>query len=237
MKLRIALTIAGETPISVGAGGSAGTIADKTIVRDGWGRPLIPGSQVKGKLRWAAEQLLRGLGHDIPAPNDGAEREEQDTLVRRLFGSPQLRSPLHFADLPGVIGELDQIEQLRASTEQHRSQIRPSVAINRQRGTAADQLLVFQELAPGPMRFHAGRAIVGMVASLEEAALLWAAARLTMRWGGAKSRGLGWASVEARVWLWDVARADKPEAEQDEAALRQALRGLIERGGSPDGRA
>lgn len=233
MKLRIALTITSQTAVSVGAGGSAGTIADKTIVCDGWGRPLIPGSQVKGKLRWAAEQLLRGLGQDIPAPSDGTEREELDTLVRRLFGSPQLRSPLRFADLPGVIGDLEQIESLRASPEQHQAQIRPSVAINRQRGTAADKLLIFQEAAPETMRFHAADAVIGTIASLEEAALLWAAARLTTRWGGAKSRGLGWASVAARVWV----REEKPDAEDhelDDQALRQALRDLVRHGGTPD---
>jgi CRISPR/Cas system CSM-associated protein Csm3 (group 7 of RAMP superfamily) len=66
--LVIDLTITLDSALSIGAGGSAGTIADKSIVRDGWGRPTIPGSQVKGKLRWAIEQLLRGLGHDIPPP-------------------------------------------------------------------------------------------------------------------------------------------------------------------------
>jgi len=226
MKLQIGLTITSRTALSVGAGGSAGTIADKSIVRDGWGRPLIPGSQVKGKLRWATEQLLRGLGQDIPAPSDGSQREELPTLVRTLFGSPELRSPLHFADLPGVIGDLEQIDDLRASAEQHRTQIRPSVAISRQRGTAADKLLIFQEAAPEPMRFHAERAVIGSISSLEEAALLWAAARLTTRWGGGKSRGLGWASVTTRVLL--------DEVEVPAETLRQALRDLVEREGGPD---
>lgn len=225
MKLRIALTITSQTPVSVGAGGSAGTIADKTIVRDGWGRPLIPGSQVKGKLRWAAEQLLRGMDHAIPAPGDEPEREEMETVVRSLFGSPQRRSPLYFADLPGVIGDLQQLDALRSSPEQRRTLIRPSVAINRQRRTAADKLLIFQEAAPELMRFASERAVTGTVDGLEQAALLWAAARLTTRWGGAKSRGLGWASLEARVWLGDE------ETEQDEATLRQALRDLVRRPG------
>lgn len=236
MKLQMTLTITSHSALSVGAGGSSGTIADKSIVRDGWGRPLIPGSQVKGKLRWAAEQLLRGLGHAIPAPADGSEREETPNLVRSLFGSPQHRSPLHFADLPGIIGELEQLDALRSSPEQRRTQIRPSVAIDRRRGTAADRLLIFQEAAPELMRFHAERAVTGTIATLEEAALLWAAARLTTRWGGAKSRGLGWASLEARVWLHEDQGAEeeetKPQQEQDEESLRQALRGLaLGRGG------
>src|SRR5258706_2704033 len=137
--LRIALTIISETAVSVGAGGSAGTLADKSIVRDGWNRPIIPGSQVKGKLRWAVEQLLRGLGDDVPTPFDERGRVEQAKIrneligkqrpnfVRAIFGSPEYRSSLHFADLPGIVGPLDQAEALRAGPEQHRSQIRPSV--------------------------------------------------------------------------------------------------------------
>ncbi|PDW00304.1 hypothetical protein CJ255_20815 [Candidatus Viridilinea mediisalina] len=42
------MTLTSHSALSVGAGGSSGTLADKSIVRDGWGRPLIPGSQLKG---------------------------------------------------------------------------------------------------------------------------------------------------------------------------------------------
>lgn len=223
MKLQVSITVISATALSIGAGGSSGTLADKSIVRDGWGRPIIPGSQVKGKLRWATEQLLRGLGEDIPSPFEGPEREEKPTPVRTLFGSPQQRSNLHFADLPGILGPLEQIEALRTSPEQYRSQIRPSVVINRQRGTATDKLLIFQEVAPEPMRFYAERAIVGTIPDLSHAALLWAAMCLTPRWGGAKSRGLGWASVQTTLWL--------DAQPQDEDTLRQALRILVERKG------
>ncbi|PDW04094.1 RAMP superfamily CRISPR-associated protein [Candidatus Viridilinea mediisalina] len=223
MKLQISMTITSHSALSVGAGGSSGTLADKSIVRDGWGRPLIPGSQLKGKLRWAAEQLLRGMGEDIPTPFAGAAREELATAVRALFGSPQQRSPLHFADLPGVVGPLDQIAALRDQAEQRRSQIRPSVTINRHRGTAADQLLTFQEVAPEYLRFHNERAIIGQIVSMEHAALLWAAARLTTRWGGASSRGLGWASTAL------VVQVDEQRCADD--ALLAALRTRLERGG------
>ncbi|WP_298820643.1 RAMP superfamily CRISPR-associated protein [Chloroflexus sp.] len=226
MQLRIELTVISQTAISVGAGGSIATIADKSIVRDGWGRPLIPGSQVKGKLRWAAEQLLRGLGKDIPAPFEGAQREEHDTPVRQLFGSPMSRSPLFFAHLPGIIGDLSQAESIRAQPTQHLSQIRPSVTINRHRRTAAESLLLFQETALETTRFHSSRAITGQINDLSQAALLWIAARLSSRWGGAKSRGLGWAKVETNVFV------DGQACTEDE--LRTALRALIaDVGGRP----
>ncbi|MCX7790587.1 MAG: RAMP superfamily CRISPR-associated protein [Chloroflexaceae bacterium] len=214
MELRIALTITSRTPVSVGAGGSVGALADKSIVRDGWGRPIIPGSQVKGKLRWAAEQLLRGLGQDVPTPFEGPKREELPTLVRDLFGSPRQRSPLFFADLPGVIGDPARLDALRDSPEQRSSQIRPSVALDRRRRTAADNLLVFQETALETTSFYSERAITGRVDSLDHVALLWVAAGLSTRWGGAKSRGLGWAEVTARVWVdGDERSADRLRAD------------------------
>ncbi len=218
--LKIALTVISRTALSVGAGGSVGTLADKSIVRDGWNRPIIPGSQVKGKLRWAAEQLLRGLGKDIPSPFEGREREELPTLVRAIFGSPEQRSPLYFADLPGFIGAVTQITALRDSPEQQQSLIRPSVALNRHLGTAEEQRLLFQEVAPEPMQFHAERAIMGQLPDRHHAALLWAAIRLTTRWGGAKSRGMGWAEVQAQVWLDQTLLTD--------AELPQAVRELVQ---------
>ncbi|MCS6882478.1 MAG: RAMP superfamily CRISPR-associated protein [Oscillochloridaceae bacterium] len=221
MELRIALTITSRTPVSVGAGGSVGALADKSIVRDGWGRPIIPGSQVKGKLRWAAEQLLRGLGQDVPTPFEGPKREELPTLVRDLFGSPRQRSPLFFADLPGVIGDPARLDALRDSPEQRRSQIRPSVALDRRRRTAADNLLVFQETALETTSFYSERAITGRVDSLDHVALLWVAAGLSTRWGGAKSRGLGWAEVTARVWV----DGDERSADQLRADVRALVAG------------
>lgn len=222
--VRIALTIVSETPVSVGAGGSVGTLADKSIVRDGWGRPTIPGSQVKGKLRWAAEQILRGLDYDIPTPFEEPKQPpdhtvEQEKLVWMLFGDARQRSPLFFHDLPGVVGDTAQLDALRSSPEQHQSLIRPSVAINRRRGTAEDQRLLFQEVAPEVLRFHANPAISGRLGDRRQIALLWAALRLTTRWGSAKSRGLGWARVETRIWAG--------EEELDEATLRQDLRDLL----------
>ena len=219
-ELQIALTVTSRTALSVGGGGSSGTLADKSIVRDGWNRPIIPGSQVKGKLRWATEQLLRGLGQDVPTPFEGSKREELPTVVRARFGSPQQRSPLYFADLAGVIGDTALLDTLRDSHEQHQSLIRPSVAINRQLGTAEDQRLLFQETAPESVRFYAARAITGRVADHGQAALLWAAIRLTPRWGSAKSRGLGWVSVEPEVWVdGQLLRVE---------ALSESLRGLVQ---------
>lgn len=197
-QLTIALTISCETALSIGAGGSAGTLADKSIVRDGWGRPIIPGSQVKGKLRWAAEQLLRSLQHDIPSPFD--EAIEQESSIRAIFGSPKSPSPLRFVDLPATIVP----RELAPSMYHDLSRLRPSVSINRRRGVAEDQHLLIQEIGHEGMVFQHEQAVRGLLDDDQAeryAALLWAAIKITNRWGGATSRGLGWARAEAHYTL------------------------------------
>jgi len=195
-ELRIALTIESLTALSVGAGGSSGTIADKSIQRDGWGRPLIPGSQVKGRVRHTAEGLLTTLG--LPTQQHFDDDDSAMNPIRRLFGSPNYRSPLRFVDLPCTLGAGDQV-----------SQNRPSVSLNRRRGTAEDQRLLVQEVSRETLSFAHERAITGSLDAdeLPYAALLWAALRLTDRWGGAKSRGLGWSDVTATVY-WQNAQVE-----------------------------
>jgi len=220
-RVRIELTIVSQTPLSIGAGGSAGTLADKSIVRDGWGRPIIPGSHIKGKTRHAAEALAITLQQPVQRNFDD-DSPQNKNVIRTIFGSPRQRSPLYFADLPGVIGSLDELDALRANPEQHQSQIRPSVAIDRQRGTAAEARLLFQETTMDQTRFFAADAITGTLPDTAHAALVWAALRLSSRWGGAKSRGLGWSEVMASVF-WDG-------VELGAETLSAALRDLAARG-------
>jgi CRISPR/Cas system CSM-associated protein Csm3 (group 7 of RAMP superfamily) len=195
--VEISLTITMLTPLSIGAGGSSGTLADKSILRDGWGRPIIPGSHVKGKARHAAEALARALGWPVTDPMG---EHDEDCVIQPIFGAPiRWPSPLRFNDLVLVEplpdgatspGRTD-ASGLRAE------QLRPSVSINRRRGVAEDERLLVQETTAEGIVFANERAIVGVLDKESHLALLMAALRLTTRWGGAKSRGLGWASVEA----------------------------------------
>jgi CRISPR/Cas system CSM-associated protein Csm3 (group 7 of RAMP superfamily) len=216
-ELRIDLIITCTTALSVGAGGSSGSLADKSIQRDGWGRPIIPGSQIKGKVRHAAESILGQLNHAIPAHFD----DERQTLIKAIFGSPQQRSHLRFIDLVGLpVGEDREQPKLAAHTL---STIRPSVSVNRRRGTAEDARLFFQETALAELHFSATPAITGMVDDLRYAALVWAALCLCTRWGGGTTRGLGWATVEPKVYLDNQPRTA--------AALQADLRELLATGG------
>lgn len=216
-----ALTITASTSLSIGAGGSSGTLADKSIVRDGWGRPVIPGSQVKGKARHAAEAVAASLGLPVANPFEHNEVDYTYSPIVRLFGSAVCRSCLHFADLPGVIGDVDPMD-VPPGVEQCRQHVlRPSVAINRRRGIAEDARLMYQEATLPGVRFASHDAIVGHLPGLGEVALLWAALRLTTRWGGATSRGLGWAEVQVDVY-WDNQR--EPLLDDQ---LEQALHNLV----------
>ncbi|NWG19483.1 MAG: hypothetical protein HXY39_04065 [Chloroflexi bacterium] len=215
----IALEVTTVTPLSVGAGGSIGILADKSIMRDGWDRPIIPGSHLKGRTRHAAEAIAATFGLFMPADNDA----EADTPIRRIFGSPQYRSPLSFFALIGAssVGGSAPGESMAMHGSQ--SGIRPSVAINRRRGTADDKRLLFQETALEGLRFSANPAICGALPDLGHVALLWVALRTVDRWGGAKSRGLGWATTTIAVTA-----NDHPVVPDD---LERELRALVARGG------
>jgi CRISPR/Cas system CSM-associated protein Csm3 (group 7 of RAMP superfamily) len=201
----------------VGAGGSSGSLADKSIVRDGRGRPIIPGSQVKGKTRHAAEALLSRLGLDTPSSFD----DERDTLIKRIFGSPRQRSLLRFCDLVGLPEGEPRAAAQPGIDPQRLSVIRPSVSVNRRRGTAEDARLFFQETALNGLIYLATPAIRGTLADPHYAALLWAALRLTTRWGGGATRGLGWAMVTPTVYL--------DGTQLEESALKNDLRALLEK--------
>lgn len=76
-RLRLEGHLITRTGLHIGAGGSGDPIGtDLPVVRDGLGRPMIPGSSLKGVMRSAAEALLR----HFPRPAKGAPPEEHPAL-------------------------------------------------------------------------------------------------------------------------------------------------------------
>ncbi len=74
-RLRLEGHLITRTGLHVGAGGSGDPIGtDLPVVRDGLGRPMIPGASLKGVIRSAAEALLR----HFPRP---AKRSECDSKL------------------------------------------------------------------------------------------------------------------------------------------------------------
>jgi CRISPR/Cas system CSM-associated protein Csm3 (group 7 of RAMP superfamily) len=195
------LSIFFDTPPSVAAAGASGSIADRVAERNGRGQFVIPGSQVKGKVRHACEQVLGSAGFSIcespraatMCPNHPAT--ESICAVCRIFGNPSARSPLHFHDLVARLDLGQDSSNLQAS-------LRSMVSINRRRGTASDKRLFMVETAPylPELEFVNERAITGRLDSSAQASVLLAGLKLITAWGGMKSRGVGWmARLEARI--------------------------------------
>jgi CRISPR-associated RAMP protein (TIGR02581 family) len=82
-RLRMEGLLTTRTGLHIGAGGSGDPLAtDLPVVRDGSGRPYIPGSSLKGVLRSAAEALLRG------APFAGKPGEAALWACQMMSGAP-----------------------------------------------------------------------------------------------------------------------------------------------------
>jgi CRISPR/Cas system CSM-associated protein Csm3 (group 7 of RAMP superfamily) len=222
--VQIELAITLLTPLCVGAAGSSGGIADKELQRDGWGRPMIPGSQIKGRLRHACEQVVRALNYrvceapypDRMCPSDpNIDREATEAFHQRraggttapqchicaLFGSPTYPSPLLFGDAIDTAGRSDPPTQI----VERMSQLRPGIGIDRQRRTVREEVLFITETTTSGVTLHGTITGRWWNTKLEDLrpllGLLAAGARLTTRWGGGSSRGLGWAAVEMGVSL------------------------------------
>jgi len=61
MQVEIDLKAIFDTPLNIGTGTLAESIADKPLVKDANRRPLIPGSTLKGKVRHECERIIRAL--------------------------------------------------------------------------------------------------------------------------------------------------------------------------------
>lgn len=203
-----AITAVIDSALCVGAGGSSGSLADKPIVRNSEGNLLIPGSQIKGRVRHECEKLLRSLGWEISeSPNaekmvirrDNAPAkfirdeyivpEYEDTyhcLISQVFGDPVLPSRVIFDDLV-CVEELEDWEEV----------LRPGVTINRRRRVAEEKKLYFLETSPANAQLHfQGEIHIQSSLTPERPdyakVLILAGLRQIYALGGSKSAGLGW---------------------------------------------
>lgn len=197
-----------DTALCVGAGGSSGSLADKPIIRNAEGNLLIPGSQIKGRLRHECEKIARGLGWEICESPSAAKmvirrqnapvkfqrreykvpeyEETYHCLISQIFGDPVLPSRVMLDDLicteaPENLPEI----------------LRPGVTINRRRSIAEEEKLYFLETSPGnaQLRFEG---YIHLLPDCPEYAkpLILAGLKHIHALGGSKSAGLGWLSWE-----------------------------------------
>lgn len=208
MSTALSLTAVIDTALCVGAGGSTGSLADKPIVRNAQGQLLIPGSQLKGRLRHECEKLARGLGWriadvhasrplDIPAETANGQvvhhpagYDSYHCLMGQIFGDPVLPARVLVDDLicPLSAEELPEV-------------LRPGVSINRRRQVAEDKKLFLLETSPA----NAKLAFSGQIHLLPQLPpqarpLILAGLRHIHALGGSKSAGLGWLSWQQIEW-------------------------------------
>lgn len=197
-----------DSALCVGAGGSSGSLADKSIVRNSERNLLIPGSQIKGRVRHECEKLLRGLGWEISeSPNAGKmvirrnnapakfARDEykipghENTyhcLISQVFGDPILPSRVIFDDLV-CTEEPENLAEV----------LRPGVTINRRRRIAEEKKLYFLETSPVNAKLQFKGEIYIQPSLTPERpdyakVLILAGLRQIYALGGSKSAGLGW---------------------------------------------
>jgi CRISPR/Cas system CSM-associated protein Csm3 (group 7 of RAMP superfamily) len=193
---RIPLTARAETALHLTGPGRTLALVDRPLQVDHDGRPVLPGSSVRGRVRAQLERLLRGLGLPVctpPRPERMCPRlRDEYCLACRIFGSPDLEAAVRVDDLrcEGVDETLPQ---------------RTNVSLSRRLGTAQGERLFVSETTPwragtdhaltfhGQLSGRAGRTELGW---------LLAAIRLVTHVGGSKARGLGRVRLEAETVEW-----------------------------------
>jgi len=212
MKVDIALDIRLASPLHIGSGALADSLADKPLVKDARGLPIIPGSSLRGKTRHACEQIVRSLNVGrvcgAPYPDDICWSESPDALcpVCRIFGSPWYPSPLRFGNLTLQLASgLPNLKDHRWEQHLEWSELRAGVGLSRAQRTAQEDILYTVETYRQTPALTYHGTIDGRLESREQVALLVAGLRSIQTLGGNRSRGLGWCRVEPTVQLDDKA--------------------------------
>ena len=239
-RLEITGTLVTVTALRVSAGRSTEPIGtDLPVIKDAFGRPLIPGSSFKGALRSRLESFLRGiLGSDRKlVANPAIEEEwsidkheikqfkelyqndqeltniilENTDLASHLFGSPWLASKFQVRDLTVLPDKwFGQYQE------------RDGVAIDRDTETAANGKLYDFQVVPAATPFEF-RATVENAKPWELGLLMIGLHQFETEQiplGGGRSRGLGVVRLAVEQLRWF-------DAEGNPDKLIEYLRNLV----------
>ncbi|MDQ3010369.1 MAG: RAMP superfamily CRISPR-associated protein [Acidobacteriota bacterium] len=185
--------IVGSSADVLSIGIDKATIRRRKVKIEGLQEPLIPGSTLKGKIRYECERLLDGLGQavchaphpDTMCPHDPQLKVEQMPCeVCKLFGGPSQQSRLFFGD--ATINNSNVPAQFL-------TRVQAGVSISRKRRTAEDERLFYAERGVDGITYE-GK-LEGYLEDDQLALVITAIERLTAI-GGGKSRGAGWTNVE-----------------------------------------
>jgi CRISPR-associated RAMP protein (TIGR02581 family) len=230
-RYRITGRIVMDTALHIGGRGGT-TVTDNPVIRDGEGRPFIPGSSLKGAFRAAVERIVPNLPHlhtcglsdgDDACANklreqlkDRKDITENDLLTLldrelcdtcKTFGSPHLASVVFFHDAP--------IAEVWRSLPEVPTQIRDGVGIDRDSERAREGIKFDFEVVPPQAEFEFALTLenpserdLGLVAlGLQE----FINGMIPL--GGIRSRGLGRCHLEGvKVQYVDLTNVDALEA-------------------------
>ena len=188
-----------RSPVGIFTGLGVAGLVDRYVVRGGAGLPCIPGSSVKGRLRFFAERLLQAGARCGGCRLHAAERpfckqSERACTVCRLFGNSSLPALLrvgqatleaHWAAVLGDLLEADRNPVLHPDIE-----VRPAIAVSRQRRTALGDHLFFDEVVPATVRFEGTLRLAAGVTAEEERFLVAVGAAVDAM-GARKAAGRG----------------------------------------------
>ncbi len=196
---QIPLLITIDSPLALSTGFRRGLI-HRTVERDSEGFAYIPASSLKGRVRYACEQIARQIGLRVcraPRPGGMCSAHTNPCLVCRVFGSPGRGSALRWQD-----ARLTQAyKNIFADEITRRAQFytRTQVQLSRTLGVAAPDHLFTGELTIENLTFESaitGWLDVTPIAGDDrnggyELLLLLAGLRLVNTLGGGNSRGSG----------------------------------------------
>ncbi len=186
-----------RTPLSVFTGVGIAGLLDRIVVRNAEGLPYVPGSTVKGRLRFFAERLIRSKSFPgaLWFHSDGPWCKNANTActICRLFGNPAVPALLRVRD---AMLASNWRNLIRTSLQFNRNPvihpdagIRPGIAVSRTRRTVLADHLSFDETLP-PLTFS-GTLLTRDVLAPEEKRFLIAAGALVDGLGACKAAGGG----------------------------------------------
>jgi CRISPR/Cas system CSM-associated protein Csm3 (group 7 of RAMP superfamily) len=200
----------GLRPLSawhIGTGYGLAGIVDARTTRTGGGIVYVPGSTVKGRVRFRFQEVMDALGIDGCQPDHPCKGPDAPCPVCNVFGSVRQSGALFFSDLRLVENQSD-LAQLEGGRYRplFEHETRTNVMISRPRGVAFEQRLFTME-AGAPELYLVGD-VTGRLepcgrtltmqgrAVPEDLGILVAAMGLVTHLGGRKSRGLGRCDLE-----------------------------------------
>jgi CRISPR/Cas system CSM-associated protein Csm3 (group 7 of RAMP superfamily) len=204
--------LAFNTPLSICSGLSVAGLVDRIIMRDGQGLPVVPGSTVKGRWRFAAERLLRSLPkatagihiviHDKNKP--ACKDRKKACFICKWFGSPAIPAALQVGPATLDYPWCDIFLKLHAvspsAVVQPDTEVRPGIAMSRRLRMALHDHLFFEETVP-PVTF-VGHVRLTEEPNAQEKAFLKTAAQLVDRLGANKAGGRG--ILESGIQIGDA---------------------------------